>query len=119
MLNIACTNEEQVPVTATPLTASGRPAQVDGPLRITVQAGTGTFTQDPATPLVFKAVSGDEPGETTYLVEADADLGAGTVLIQDTVVLAVGGAMAASFGLAAGAAEPKPGAPLSARNRRR
>jgi len=115
MLNIACTNEEQVPVTAAPMTATGRPAQVDGPLRVPVQAGDGTFLQDPAAPLVFKAVSGDVPGETTYLVEADADLGAGTVLIQDTVVLAVGGAMAASFGLVSGAAEPKAGAPLSRR----
>lgn len=107
MLNIASTNEEKVTVIATPLTGQGRPAQVDGPLRVTVQSGSGTVEQDPAKPLEFKAVSGDAPGETVYLVEADADLGAGVTLISDTVVYAVAGAQAASFGLSAGAVEPK------------
>ena len=117
-LNIASSNEEQVPVTASPMTASGRPAQVDGPLRVSVQSGEGTFTQDAATPLQFKAVSGDNPGETVYLVEADADLGSGVTLIQDTVVYAVASATATSFGLSAGAAEPKPAAAARARARR-
>jgi hypothetical protein len=107
-LSIASNNEQQVPVTASPVTSSGKPAQVDGPLRITVVSGTATFTQDPATPLVFKAVSGNDPGTTEYLVEADADLGAGEVLIQDTVTYEVEGAQAASFGLASGVPEPKP-----------
>lgn len=106
-LNIACSNEEKVPVTASPVTATGKPAQVDGALTITVLSGEGTFEQDPAFPLVFKAVSGDNPGETVYLVEADADLGAGITTISDTVTLAVASATAASFGLAAGVAEPK------------
>lgn len=103
MLNIACTNEEKVPVTATPVTASGKPAKFDGALRVTVQSGDGTMEQDAATPNVFNAVSGDAPGTTVYLVEGDADLGEGTTLIQDTVTLEVAGANAASFGLAAGA----------------
>lgn len=106
-LDVACTNEQQVPVTATPRTASGRPAQVDGPLRVTVQSGDGTVLQDPATPLVFRAVSGDAPGVTEYLVEADADLGAGTTLIQDTVTLTVTSETATNFGLAGGTPEPK------------
>jgi hypothetical protein len=106
-LNIASTNEEQVPVTAAPVTASGKPAPVDGALFITVQSGEGTFSQDPAFPLVFKAISGDNPGETVYLVEADADLGEGIVTISDIVTYNVTSALAASFGLAAGPAEPK------------
>jgi hypothetical protein len=107
-LTIACSNEEQIPVTASPVTSSGRPARVDGALRITVQSGDGTFLQDAASPLSFKAVSGDNPGDTIYLVEADADLGAGSeVLIQDLVSLTVTSASATSFGLSAGAAEPK------------
>jgi hypothetical protein len=106
-LPIASTNEQQVPVTASPVTATGRPASVDGPLRVTVVSGAGTVLQDPATPLVFRAVSGDVPGTTEYLVEADADLGAGVVTIQDTVTYEVSGAQAASFGLVAGPAEPK------------
>jgi len=115
-LAIASTNEEQVPVTAAPVTASGRPAQVDGALTVTVQSGEGTFTQDAAEPLTFRAVSGDNPGTTVYLVEADADLGSGVVSISDTVTYEVAGAQAASFGLSAGTVEPKPAA--TARKRR-
>ena len=107
-LSIACTNEEQVPVTASPVTAKGKPAQVDGPLKVSVQSGSGSVFQDPATPLEFKAVSGDDPGTTVYLVEADADLGSGVVTISDLVTLEVSGSQAAAFGLSSGAAEPKP-----------
>lgn len=106
-LSLACTNEEKVPVTASPLTASGRPAKFDGALRVTVQSGDGTVEQDPATPNSFNAVSGDAPGETNYLVEADVDLGDGVTLIQDTVSLVVSGAQAANFGLVAGTPVPK------------
>lgn len=109
-LTIACTTEEQVPVTASPVTSGGRPAQIDGPLRITVQSGSGTFSQDPAFPLVFKAISPDVADETVYGVAADADLGAGEVLISDTVTANFSSAAAATFGLAAGPAEPKPAA---------
>lgn len=115
-LAIASTNEEQVPVTAAPVTASGKPAQVDGALTITVQSGEGTFSQDAGEPLTFRAVSGDNPGTTVYLVEADADLGAGVVPISDTVTYEVAGAQAASFGLSSGPVEPKPAA--TARKRR-
>lgn len=107
MLQVACTNEQRVPITATPITESGRPAQVQGPLRITVTGGDGTVIQDPERPLEFKVVSGDAPGVTTYLVEADADLGEGETLIQDTVELTVTSETARSFGLSAGAPEPK------------
>jgi len=106
-LAIACTSEEQIPVTAAPVTASGRPALVDGALTITVQSGSGTFTQDAATPLAFTAVSGDTGGDTVYQVDADADLGEGVETISDVVTLTVTSASAASFGLTAGAAEPK------------
>lgn len=115
-LAIASTNEEQVPVTAAPVTASGRPAQVDGPLTVTVQSGSGTFTQDAATPLVVTFVSEDVAGQTVYSVSADADLGAGVVSISDIVTYDYTSAAAASFGLSAGAAEPKPGP--AARRRR-
>lgn len=107
-LAVACTNEEQITVTATPKTAGGHVAQLDGPLRITVQSGDGSFTQDAASPLVFKAVSGDAIADTVYLVQGDADLGAGVTLIQDTVTLSVGSATAANLGFVAGPVEPKP-----------
>ena len=106
-LPIACTNEQKVTVISTPRTAGGRPAAVEGALRVTVQSGDGTVEQSPATPLQFKAVSGDLPGDTVYLVEADADLGAGVTLISDVVTLTVTSATAANIGLAAGPTEPK------------
>ncbi len=114
----ACSNEEKIPVTAAPVTASGAPAQIDGALTVTVQSGDGTVEQDAATPLSFNAVSGAGPGDTVYLVEADADLGAGVVTLQDTFTLAVTSATAASFGLSAGAAIPKGPAASPARRRK-
>lgn len=107
MLNVTSTNEEKVPITAAPLTKGGHPAKIDGALKVTVQSGNGTFEQDPATPLSFTVVSGDDPGQTVYLVEADVDLGEGVTNIQDTVTYDVVGAQAQSFGLSAGAAIPK------------
>ena len=117
-LAIACTNEEQIPITATPVTTSGKPAQIDGALVVTVVSGDGTVSQDASTPLVFTAVSGDLAGDTVYSVVADADLGEGTVEISDTVTLTVSSAAAASFGLTAGAAEPKPAPSPVARKRK-
>jgi len=107
MLSVACTNAQKVTVTATPKSISGRPATLDGPLTVTVQSGDGTVEQDPAAPLSFKAVSGEAPGTTVYLVEGDADLGAGVVTIQDTVELTVTSENAANFGLSAGPVENK------------
>jgi len=107
MLRIACTNAQKVTVTATPKSVSGRPATLDGALKVSVQSGDGTVEQDPGAPLSFKAVSGDNPGTTIYLVEGDADLGEGVVTIQDTVELTVTSENAAHFGLVAGPVEDK------------
>lgn len=107
MLSIACTNAEKVPVTATPKTAAGKPASLDGPLVVTVISGDGTVEQDAATPLSFKAVSGESASVTVYDVAADADLGAGVVTIHETVELTVTSENAANFGLSAGPTEPK------------
>lgn len=105
MLELNITNEQKIPVTVNPVTATGRPAQLDGPIVVTVQSGDGTVeTVDDRT---FKAVSGDNPGDTVYLVSADADLGAGVVTVSDIVTLHVAGALAESLGLTAGAVEPK------------
>ena len=107
MLSVTCTDAQKITVTATPVTAGGKPATLDGALVVTVQSGDGTVEQDPASPLSFKAVSGDAPGTTVYLVTADADLGAGVITIQDTVELTVTNENAAAFGLAGGVVEPK------------
>ena len=106
MLDLTITNEEQIRVTAQPTTSTGRPATLDGPIRATVLSGDGTVAAG-ASDLEVVLRSGDNPGDTTYLIEADADLGAGIVLVQDTAMLHVTGAMASSLGLTAGSPESK------------
>jgi len=115
MIAVQCSNDEKVKLTANPLTAGGRPAKFDGPLRIAVVSGDGTFTQDPATPNEFYVVSGDavaDPsvlgsGETVYSVEGDADLGAGVIPVNDQVALTVSQANAGSLGVVVGSPELK------------
>jgi len=106
-LELACTTEEKIKVIAAPTTPRGLKAPLDGPIVVTVVGGDATVDQSQDDPLSFYLVSGDVPGDTTFLVEADADLGSGVVLIQDTVTLHVAGAMAAIFGLTADAPVPK------------
>lgn len=106
-IDVNITNEEKVKVTAAPVTSTGRPAQLDGALTVSVVSGDSTFTQDAAEPNSVFLVSSDTPGTTIYLIEADADLGAGIVFIQDTVAIHVAGAMAAALGLTVGAPEAK------------
>lgn len=103
MVTTSCTTEQKVKITAAPTTASGKPAKLDAPLRVSVQSGTGTFTQDPADFDSFFAVSGDAAGGTTYVVEA----GDGASAISDTVQLTVTAEAAATLGLSAGSPEPK------------
>lgn len=101
-LDVTITNVQKVDVTANPTTASGRPAKLDGALKVTVQSGDSTVTQDPANPLMFTLVSSDTPGDTVYLVDGDADLGSGVEDIQDTITLHVTGENAKNLGLVAG-----------------
>ena len=107
MEDILITNEQEIDVTSTPHTASDRPATLDGPLRVSVLSGDSTFRQDASTPNMVTLVSSDTPGDTSFLVEGDADLGEGVRLIQDVVVLSVAGAEAEALGLVASAARPK------------
>lgn len=101
MVSVACTTKQKVPITASP------DGPIDGALRVTVTEGDGTVEQDPATPLAFKAVSGSIAGQTKYLVEGDVRAGSDVVLISEVVELTVEAAEATSFGLTAGAPEPK------------
>jgi len=103
---VTLTNEQQVRVTATPTTVGGRPATLDGALRSTVISGEGTSMAGSSDNEVI-LVSGDNPGDTSYLIEGDADLGEGVELIQDTVVMHVTGARASNLGIAVGQPELK------------
>lgn len=102
MIELICTNEEKIPITANPVTPGGNPVAIDGPLQVTVQSGDGTVGV--IGPTSFYVVSGVILGDTTFLVKGDADLGAGIRLIQDTVLLHVIGAEASNLGLSAGMA---------------
>lgn len=107
------TNEEAV-VTATPVTASGAPATLDGPLTATVQSGDGTATVNG----LEVVMSANGPGETVYLISGDADLGEGVVPIQDTHTNTVTSEQAANLGLGSVVVRPKTVPPPAASRRR-
>ena len=97
-LDLQCTNEEKIFITVNPVTRGGRPASLDGPVRVTP---TGEGTVEQVSDTSFFVVSGDNPGATTYLVEGDADLGEGIILLQDSINLNVSSANASSLGMTA------------------
>lgn len=113
-LTVSCNNLEKITVISNPRTdpspgfPNGQPAPLDGPLKITVVEGDGSFEPpDPLTPLQFKAVSGSALANTVYSVKGDADMGTSVETIEDIVTLVVVGARARNFGLAAGPVELK------------
>jgi len=106
-LEVQTTVEEQILVTVHPKTNAGRPAEIDGPIRVSVISGDGTFEVQPDG-RSYQSISTDTPGDTSLLVEADADLGEGNVLIQDTTIHHSIGANATNLGQEAGAITPKP-----------
>lgn len=106
MLEISITNEQQVRVALTPVTATGKPAKLDGVP--TWEVVTGNSTVQPADDgMSAQLVSADDPGDTDFLVKADADLGGGVQEISDVIRLSVAGAQAANLGLTAEAPTPK------------
>lgn len=105
-LEINCTNEEKILVKVNPTTTTLKPAPLDGSIAVEVQAGDGTFEVQ-GDGKSFFAVSGDNPGDTTYLVSGDADIGSGVETISDLVILHVAGARAANLGITADAPVPK------------
>ena len=105
-LALKISNEQKVTVTINPKTNAGKPATLDGAPTWTVVSGESTVvTADGG--LSASLVSSDNPGDTTFLVEADADLGEGVETVQDTITLSVIGANAANLGLVAGQPELK------------
>jgi len=106
MLDVTINNEQKVTVTLTPLSASGKPAKLDGVPTWTVQSGESTVVAA-SDGLSAELISSDNPGDTAILVDADADLGSGVIDLQDTIHLHVLGANAANLGLTAGTPVPK------------
>lgn len=94
-----CTNEQKVLAHLNPKTSTGRPAEVEsGSITWTKQSGEATNEAGPDEKSQW-LVSSDTPGDTVYVVSADADLGEGVETIQDVVTLKVSGAKAESLGL--------------------
>ncbi len=105
-LELKITNEQQIKVTVSPRTDTGKPAKLDGSPAWTVISGNSqvVVSEDG---LSADLVSSDEPGDTIVSVKADADLGEGIEEIADTIMLSVAGATAKNLGLTAGAPTPK------------
>lgn len=106
MLELTITNEQKVKVTITPVTATGKPAALDGAPSWSVSSGDSTISVA-ENGLSADLISSDAPGETMYVVSADADLGAGVENVTDSIKLVVEGAKAVNLGLVAGAPEAK------------
>jgi hypothetical protein len=107
MLEITISNEQQIKVTVSPKTDTGRPAKLDGSPAWTVLSGNSqvVVSEDG---LSADLVSSEEPGVTEISVKADADLGEGIEEIADVIVLTVQGATAKNLGLSVGQPTPKP-----------
>ena len=106
MLELSITNEQKIKITVAPVTATGRPAELDGSITVTVVSGSATAEVQPDGRSAY-LISSDVPGDTQFAVEGDADLGSGVETISDVVHLTVQGARAANLGLTAGAPEAK------------
>lgn len=105
-MDIKLTNEQKVKVTLAPVTATGKPAPLDGKPTWTVQSGDSTIEAS-EDGLSAYLISSDTPGDTVIVVEADADLGEGVETLSDAIRLTVEGARAKSLGLAVGEPEAK------------
>src|SRR5574342_726736 len=69
-LDLTCTNEEKIEIFANPVTSTGKPTAIDGAISVSVVSGDGTTAAGSGPNAAF-LVSGDNPGDTTYLVEAE------------------------------------------------
>ena len=101
-LEFSQTNEEKTRLTVGATTPAGKPAPLDGPPVVTVQAGNGTVNLISGEPNSFFLVSSDDPGDTVYVVSADADLGDGVTTIADSVTMHVLGAQAGALTMGIG-----------------
>jgi hypothetical protein len=103
MLELTLTNEQKVTVSLKPITASGKPAKLDGKPEWTVLSGPAAVT--PAADGLSAVIESDDEDltETVIQVDADADLGTGVEAISDTISVKTTHANAKNIGLVAGA----------------
>ena len=103
---VSITNEQQVKVTLTPVTDTGKPAKLDGAPSWTVTGNSQVVVSDDG--LSADLISSDDPGDSEVLIKADADIGEGVEEISDTIKLTVVGATAKNLGISVGSPTPKP-----------
>lgn len=105
-MDISLTSEQKVHVRLNPVTATGKPASLDGQASFTVSAGDATVVMD-ADGLGAFLVSGDVAGTSVVDISADVDLSAGVTTITESINLIVTDPQASSLGLIVSPAEPK------------
>lgn len=106
MIDITITDEQKITVTLNPVTEKGKPVRLDGAPTWSVISGDSTVVAAEGG-LSATLTSSDTPGDTQFLIEADADLGEGKETISDVIRLSVAGAHAKNLGLVLGAPELK------------
>lgn len=106
-VEVKITNEQQVKVTLSPKTDTGKPATLDGKASWAVISGNSRV-EVAEDGLSATLISSDDPGDTEVLIKADADLGEGIEEISDILKLSVVGATAKNLGLTVGTPEAKP-----------
>lgn len=94
---LSLTTAQQVLLTVERTTMAGAPASVYGTVSFMVLSGDCAIV--PLTPLQVWLVAGDLPGDTTILVEAEIDAGAGFHHVAEILHVSVQGEHAGLLGL--------------------
>lgn len=100
-LELTITNEQKVQVTLNPVTATGKPARLDGAPTWAITSGPGTLDVASDGLSAFLISPDEDLSDTVYQVTADADLGSGVVEVADAVTLKTVHALATSLGIKA------------------
>lgn len=105
MIEIKSTTEEKIHLHFAPLTATGKPAKIDGDIVYEVTSGDATVdATDNLNPFF---ISGDTAVESKITATADVDLGEGVKPLVQEFSYVVSLPEAASFGVTVDAPEPK------------
>lgn len=104
-MKVTINNLQKIKLTLKPANAAGQTAELDGkPTWEKTSGDAEIVVADDG--LSAELISGN-PGDSTFLVTADADLGAGVENISDVIQLTVEGARAVNLGLTVGEPELK------------
>lgn len=101
-MKVTINNLQKVKLTLAPVNDAGQPAQLDG--NPTWERTSGDAEIEVADDGLSATLISGNPGDSTFLLSADADLGEGVQNITDVIQLSVEGARAVSLGLVVGEA---------------